>query len=65
MNASENAAVEIPKENLIGKNALDYFPPEVAKYRTKMAYKLIKTKKPITYEDKRDGRWFKQTETEI
>lgn len=48
------------KENLIGKNALDYFPPEVAKYRTKMAHKLIKTKKPIVFEDKRDGRWFKQ-----
>jgi PAS domain S-box-containing protein len=49
------------KENLIGKNALDYFPPEVAKYRTKMANKLIKTKKPFTFEDKRDGRWFKQS----
>ena len=48
------------KENLIGKNALDYFPPEVAKNRTKMAHKLIKTKKPIVFEDKRDGRWFKQ-----
>jgi len=48
------------KENLIGKNALDYFPPDVAKYRTKMAHKLIKNKKPITFEDKRDGKWFKQ-----
>ncbi len=48
------------KENLIGKNALDYFPPEVAKYRTKMAHNLVKTKKPITFEDKRDGTWFKQ-----
>ena len=30
-------------------------------YRTKMAHKLIKTKKPFTFEDKRDGIWFKQS----
>jgi len=47
------------KEDLTGKIVLDYFPPEVAKNRTKMAHKLIKTKKPITFEDKRDRRWFK------
>jgi len=47
------------KENLIGKNILDYFPPEVAKYRTKMAHQVINSKKPIFFEDKRDERWFK------
>ncbi len=47
------------KENLIGKNILEYFPSEVAKYRTKMANKVINSKKPIFFEDKRDDRWFK------
>jgi len=48
------------KENLIGKNALDLFPPEIAKNRKEMAHKLINTKKPFVFEDKRDGRWFRQ-----
>jgi len=47
------------KADLIGKNILDYFPPEVAKHRTKMANQVINSKKPIIFEDKRDGRWFK------
>ena len=48
------------KENLIGKNALDYFPPKVADFRTKMAHKVINTKKPVIFEDERDNRYFKQ-----
>ena len=31
------------KENLIGKNTLDYFPPKVADFRKKMADKVINT----------------------
>ena len=48
------------RDNLIGKNAFDFFPPEVVKHRKKMAHKLINTKEPFVFEDKRDGRWFKQ-----
>ncbi|MHA2431306.1 MAG: PAS domain S-box protein [Promethearchaeota archaeon] len=47
------------KEDIIGKNVLDYFPPKVADFRTKMAYKVINSKKPIIFEDKRDNKWFK------
>ena len=47
------------KEDLIGKNVLEYFPPEVAKFRTKMAHQVINSKKPIIFEDKRNDKWFK------
>jgi PAS domain S-box-containing protein len=47
------------KKNLIGKNILEYFPPKVADFRTKMANKIIISKKPIIFEDKREDIWFK------
>ena len=51
--------------NLIGKNVLDYFPKEVAKHRIKMNEIAIKAKKPVSFTDKRDDRWFEQTFTPI
>ena len=46
------------KEELIGKNILDFFPPEIAKMREKYAKQTVKTKKPVFFEDKRAGRIF-------
>ena len=51
--------------NLIGKNILDYFPKEVAKHRVKMSDIAIKTKKPVSFIDKRGEQWFEQTFTPI
>jgi len=51
--------------NLIGKKVLDYFPKEVAKHRIKMNEIAIKAKKPVSFIDKRDDRWFEQTFTPI
>ncbi|MFE3846290.1 PAS domain S-box protein, partial [Thermoplasmatota archaeon] len=46
------------EEELIGKNILNILPPELSKSRKKYAKEVIKTKKPVLFEDERNGRWF-------
>jgi PAS domain S-box-containing protein len=46
------------KKELIGKNILELFPPNVAKIRKEQAKKVILTGKSVYFEDQRDGRWF-------
>lgn len=46
------------RKELIGKNARDFLPPDVYERRAKSGLQSIEEKKPISYTDSRDGRWF-------
>jgi len=46
------------KKELIGRNILDVFPSDVAKYRKEQAKKVLQDGKPVRFEDERNGRWF-------
>jgi PAS domain S-box-containing protein len=46
----------IPVEELIGKNIYQMVVPEIAELRHKFAEQMIKTKKPIQFEDERSGK---------
>ncbi|MFX0116543.1 MAG: PAS domain S-box protein, partial [Candidatus Hodarchaeota archaeon] len=45
-------------EKLIGKCVYDFFPPEVGKLRKKRMVETIHSRKPVRYEDEREGRIF-------
>jgi PAS domain S-box-containing protein len=49
------------KEDLIGKEILKFFPPQVAELREKMGLQVIQKKKAVFFEDRRDNRWFKNS----
>lgn len=49
------------KKDLIGTNILDVFPSDVAKCRKEQAKKVLQDRKPIHFEDERNGRWFYNT----
>ncbi len=55
--ANEGAAkrVNVPHNKLIGKNAFDLIPKEVAAFRKKQFEKVRKTKKFVRFEDYRNG----------
>jgi PAS domain S-box-containing protein len=44
---------------LVGQNFFDYFPAELANARRERAEQAINSRKPIHFEDMRDGRWFR------
>jgi len=46
------------RKELLGKNILNFFPPDVADIRKKQAKKVVSTGKSVYFEDKREGRWF-------
>ena len=48
------------KNELIGKNILDFLPPNVAKLRKQYSNKVIKNKKSVIFEDKRDDKYFQK-----
>ncbi len=45
-------------DELLGKNILDYLPPKAKKRRLKYEQKMLNTKKPVFFEDKREQRFF-------
>ena len=45
-------------DELIGTNSLEYFSPDVAKYRKEQADKVVRSGKPLRFQDKREGRFF-------
>jgi PAS domain S-box-containing protein len=49
-------AVGCSKEQLIGESAYKYLPPSVAKSCKAYAQIVLRSKKPIEFEDERDGR---------
>ncbi len=48
-----------PVETLIGQNALDFFPPDLAQERRSQAEAVVKSGTPKQFEDTRDGKWFR------
>lgn len=48
-------------DELIGTCVLDGFPPEVAEFRKAQGLKVIRSGKPVHFEDQRDGKWFDQS----
>ena len=58
LNINDNAinAVGGVKNEIIGKCAYDLFPPSLAKTRKAQVQKIFRTKKPVTFEDERNGR---------
>jgi PAS domain S-box-containing protein len=53
------AALGDDLEYLIGKNVFDYFPADLSQARQKRAEQAVKIGRPVDFEDKRDGRWFR------
>jgi PAS domain S-box-containing protein len=45
-------------DELIGTNSLDHFSPDVAKRRKEQADKVIRSGKPLRFQDEREGRFF-------
>ncbi|NVM23835.1 MAG: PAS domain S-box protein, partial [Desulfobacterales bacterium] len=43
---------------LIGTRIFDLFPPNVAEYRKAQIDKVVRSGKPVRFEDERGGRWF-------
>jgi diguanylate cyclase (GGDEF)-like protein/PAS domain S-box-containing protein len=48
----------LPSRNLIGASVYDIFPPDMARARKARNREVIKSGKPLRYEDHRDDRWF-------
>jgi len=44
-------------DELIGSNAFEHFPADMARERKKHHNKALRTGKPVRYEDVREGRW--------
>lgn len=45
------------QEELIGQNAFDLFPPELARTRRAHHDRAVRTGQPVQYEDQREGFW--------
>ena len=46
------------REDLIGMHGKDFLPPQIYKERLAYAFKTLEEKRPVTYMDTRDSRWF-------
>ncbi|MCF8063351.1 MAG: PAS domain S-box protein [Deltaproteobacteria bacterium] len=44
-------------DELVGKNAFDLFPPEIAADRRALHEEAVRTGRSLCYEDRRDGHW--------
>ncbi|HEC81000.1 MAG TPA: PAS domain S-box protein, partial [Thermoplasmatales archaeon] len=58
LNDAMAASVGRNKKDLIGRNMREYLPRDVFEKRFARALEVIKTKKPVQFEDERDGRFF-------
>ncbi len=47
-----------PREKMIGKSIFEHLPEDLARKRKAMIEQIINTGKPITFQDKREGRYF-------
>ncbi|KAA0008392.1 MAG: PAS domain S-box protein, partial [Thermoplasmata archaeon] len=61
LNDAMAASLGGKKEEMIGKNMRDYLPPDIFEKRYAHALKNVKTKKPVQFEDERNGRFFHST----
>jgi len=59
---NEAAAKSLGKnsDELVGMYVFDFFPPDVAEHRRAQADKVIRSGKPVRFEDEREERWFDQ-----
>jgi PAS domain S-box-containing protein len=57
--AATRSLGESPNE-LVGICAYDLFPPDVAERRKSYADRVLRSGKPVRFEDEREGRWFDQ-----
>lgn len=48
-------------DELIGTNAYDVVPPDVARERKKYADQVVHTRQPVRFEDRRNGHWIDNT----
>ena len=46
------------KERIVGRNAFDYLPPEVAQHRSEKLKQVFATGKQVCFSDEREGRHF-------
>jgi len=46
---------------LVDTCVFDLFPPEVAEHRRNQSRKVVRSGKPLRFEDQREGRWFDQS----
>ena len=58
LNKSMAKSLGKTKKELLGRNILDFFPPDVLRIRKKQAEKVIQTGKPVFFVDERKGKWF-------
>ncbi|MCD6237087.1 MAG: PAS domain S-box protein, partial [Thermoplasmata archaeon] len=58
LNDAMAASLGRKKEEIIGKNLRNYLPHDIFEKRYAHALKVIKTKKPVQFEDERNGRFF-------
>jgi PAS domain S-box-containing protein len=61
LNETAARAFGMSVDKLIGLNAFDLFPAPLAKHRKAYHDQVVRSGKPIRYEDKRNGRWMDTT----
>jgi len=61
VNKAMSKSFKTDKKNLIGKNIWQLMPKNVTEIRKQQALKAMKTKKPLVFEDERQGRYFSNT----
>ncbi len=57
LNGNAAAAMGATVEELVGANAFEHLPPEVAWTRRQRFEQVLRTGQPVEFEDRRDGRW--------
>lgn len=61
LNQAATNALGGTAENLIGQNALDFFPPDVARARRIRAEEVVHTGVPVQFNDHRAEMWFRNS----
>ena len=49
---------ELARKDVLGKYVYDFLPPETARRRKKKIEQVIRTRKPVRFEDHSDGAWY-------
>jgi PAS domain S-box-containing protein len=50
-----------PRTDLIGTIIYDHLPSEIAEHRKAKGYEIVRTSRPISFEDRREGRWLENS----
>jgi PAS domain S-box-containing protein len=49
------------RKDLIGTIIYDHLPSEIAEHRKAKGYEIVRTSRPISFEDQREGRWLENS----